>query len=164
LSMFSENRKPDRRLFPGPALTLLQLTPTSLFRGALPWPATLDLGFQREAQEGSDRHDSGKQPHARKRKRGGNGRDNVCTDKELKPQQDAASYIGTVGWISRLPVMRAAAVADKRQCRKDNAANNDDDANELQRLGKLVNVGMNLLGQVPALFDFQPNSCRVATR
>jgi len=47
---------------------------------------------------------------------------------------------------------------------KDNAANNDDDANELQRLGKLVNVGMNLLGQVPALFDFQPNSCRVATR
>ena len=68
-------------------------------------------------------------------------------DEQLKPKQDASSYIRTVIRISRLPVTRASTVADKHQGRKDNAANNNRDAYEFQRLGKLINVGMDLLGQ-----------------
>jgi hypothetical protein len=56
--------------------------------------------------------------------------------------------------------MRASAVTDKPQCRKSNAADNDCDADELQRLGKLINEGMNLVGQVPDLFN--PGSCQAA--
>jgi len=43
--------------------------------------------------------------------------------------------------------MRASTITDKPQCCKDNATNNDCDANELQRLGKLINEGMDLFGQ-----------------
>ena len=49
--------------------------------------------------------------------------------------------------------MRAATITDKAQCRKDNAANNDCDASKFQRLGKLINEGMDLLGQIPNLLN-----------
>jgi hypothetical protein len=39
-------------------LTLISFTTQSIFCGALPWPATLNLGFQRETKEGSDQHNS----------------------------------------------------------------------------------------------------------
>ena len=51
--------------------------------------------------------------------------------------------------------MRATAVSDKPQCRKGNAANNDCDANEFQRLGKLINEGMDLVGQIPDPLSIQ---------
>jgi len=51
--------------------------------------------------------------------------------------------------------MRESTVTDKPQCRKDNAANNDCDANEFQRLGKLINEGMDLVGQIPIPLHIQ---------
>ena len=51
--------------------------------------------------------------------------------------------------------MRAAAVADKPQCREDNATNNDCDANEFQRLGELINEGMDLVGHIPTPLHIQ---------
>jgi hypothetical protein len=62
------------------------LTMRSIFCGALPWPATLNLGFQRETEEGSDQHNSTQQPDTHDCKRGGNRRDNICTHKQLKPE------------------------------------------------------------------------------
>ena len=51
-----------------------------------------------------------------------------------------------------MPVTSACTVADKHQRRKYNTADNDCDAREFQGIGKLINVGMNLLGQLTAPF------------
>ena len=67
-------------------LTLIQFAPTSLLCGALPWPAALNLGFERETQEGPDQHDSSKQTDALKREWGGNRGDNICSYQQLKPK------------------------------------------------------------------------------
>jgi hypothetical protein len=53
------------------------------------------------------------------------------------------------------PVTCAPTFTDIRQRRKDNTSNDDCDARELQRLGNLINIGVDLSGQFPNLSKVQ---------
>ena len=101
----------DARL---PALAVgLNDTSSQIFRGPLPRPAALNFCFQRKTEKGANAHYCSQQPNAIKRKRSGNGGDNVCANEQFKSEQNATSNIGTITRISRSPVRCARTIAEK---------------------------------------------------
>src|SRR5258705_678623 len=98
-----------------------------IFGGPLPGPATLDLGFEGKTEKGSNRHDAREQPDALERERGGNCRDDVRADKQLKSKHDAAPDVGTVTRIGGSPVARPCAAPDECHRGRKNPAQDDRD-------------------------------------
>src|SRR4249920_3933171 len=66
-------------------------------RGASPGPATVELDFQREAQERPDDDDQPKNSDILERGLDGDGTDDVGGHQELQPEQDAACEDGSDG-------------------------------------------------------------------
>jgi DMSO/TMAO reductase YedYZ molybdopterin-dependent catalytic subunit len=85
------------------------------------------------------------QSNTLKGKRSGNGGDDICADQQFYWERDAASDVGPVTGINRSPVPRARTIARELHHGQDYPAKDDCYANELERLGKLINWGMGLL-------------------
>src|SRR5215470_6912954 len=90
----------------------LNNTSSHIFRGPLPRPAALNFCFQRKTEKGANAHYCSQQPNAIKRKRSGNGGDNVCANEQFKSEQNATSNIGTITRVSRSPVPCAQTIAE----------------------------------------------------
>lgn len=60
----------------------------NVVRASLPGPATFELHLQRHTQERSDRDDDREHAGTAKRRRNGDGSDNVGGHEQLKPEQD----------------------------------------------------------------------------
>jgi hypothetical protein len=59
----------------------------------LPWPASLDLCLEREAEKSSDNDDAAQKRNALERERCGDRRDDIRSDQQLQPEQDAATEV-----------------------------------------------------------------------
>ena len=77
--------------------------------GASPGPATVELDFQREAQERPDEDDQPKDSDVLERGLDGDGPDDVGGHQELQPEQDAAGEDGSDGPVNCSPHPRPRA-------------------------------------------------------
>jgi len=113
---------------------------------AAPRPAPFDFGLESEAQKCPDHHDDSEQPDALKRQGRGDSADYVGSDQEFEAKKDSAAKVRPILFVSAAPVASAAAsFANEPGCGESHSNEDYRDTRELQHLGKLLDVPVNLL-------------------
>jgi hypothetical protein len=124
-----------------------RLSPTR----ALPGQAPLDFEVEREAQEGSDHDDTSKDANALKRRRGGDGADDVARDEKLESKENRALKANAIEAIRRTNVAPQSAQEleagsqdteddDRDPRRIDALTNSIDGIDKIHRKGSLENA------------------------
>ena len=92
--------------------------------------------FQRETEEGPDQHDEPKQADCLQREGGGDHADDVCSDQELKPRQNAAPEVGASVRVGVAPVATASPPDQKDERHEPHHDDNDARSEQLKNYRK----------------------------
>lgn len=110
--------------------------------GPAPGPASLDLGLEREAQEGSDQDDQAQESDRLQSERCRNRADDVSANKQLKAQQDPPPQVRAKGLVSLVPVPSPYSHNEEEKRRDPDAAHDDGGTQKFKNHSEGLDKGM----------------------